>query len=101
MRSGEFREDLYYRLNVVEIHVPPLRERPEGISSLARSFLVRYNAQYLRDVTLLPETVALKEGPTSQTRPTSDSLTLAISSSMAEPSIVCGWMASRATPRSA
>jgi DNA-binding NtrC family response regulator len=59
MRSGEFREDLYYRLNVVEIHVPPLRERPEAISSLARSFLVRYNAQYLRDVTLLPETVAL------------------------------------------
>jgi two-component system, NtrC family, response regulator AtoC len=59
MRSGEFREDLYYRLNVVEIHVPPLRERPEAISSLARSFLVRYNAQYLRAVTLLPETVAL------------------------------------------
>jgi hypothetical protein len=43
----------------------------------------------------------VEEGPTSQTRPTSDSLTLAISSSMAEPSIVCGWMASRATPRSA
>ena len=59
MRNGEFREDLYYRLNVVEIHVPPLRERPEAIAGLARSFLERYNSQYARDVSLPPETVAL------------------------------------------
>jgi two-component system, NtrC family, response regulator AtoC len=59
MRNGEFREDLYYRLNVIEIHVPPLRERPEAITGLARSFLARYNSQYEREVSLPPETLAL------------------------------------------
>jgi transcriptional regulator with GAF, ATPase, and Fis domain len=59
MRNGEFREDLYYRLNVVEIHVPPLRERPEAITGLARSFLARYNSQYEREVSLPPETLGL------------------------------------------
>lgn len=37
--SGSFREDLYYRINVVELHIPPLRERPEDILPLARSLL--------------------------------------------------------------
>ncbi len=38
-----FREDLYYRLNVIEFHLPPLRERPEDIIPLAESFIEKYN----------------------------------------------------------
>ncbi len=39
VRDGRFREDLLFRLNVIEVHVPPLRERPEDIVRLARGFL--------------------------------------------------------------
>src|SRR6202035_5947885 len=42
VRSGKFRLDLFYRLNVFPIHVPPLRERPEDILLLARYFIERY-----------------------------------------------------------
>src|SRR5437899_5440263 len=39
--QGKFREDLLYRLNTVEVHIPPLRERPEDIPQLAQLFLQR------------------------------------------------------------
>jgi DNA-binding NtrC family response regulator len=48
--NGTFREDLLFRLNTVEIHVPPLRERREDIPSLAGHFLARYAARYRRPV---------------------------------------------------
>ena len=55
---GEFREDLYYRLNVVEIRVPPLRERKEEIPLLASWFLSRFNEEHARTKQLSPETMA-------------------------------------------
>jgi two-component system, NtrC family, response regulator AtoC len=58
MARGEFRQDLYYRLNVVEIKVPPLRERREEIPALASRFLARFNSQYGRQKQLMPETLA-------------------------------------------
>jgi DNA-binding NtrC family response regulator len=45
MADGRLREDLYHRLNVVTIHIPPLRERTEDIPKLAQYFLDRYAAQ--------------------------------------------------------
>jgi DNA-binding NtrC family response regulator len=48
--SGQFREDLLFRLNTVEIHVPPLRDRREDIPALAIHFLSRYAARYRRPV---------------------------------------------------
>lgn len=50
VREGKFREDLYYRLNVITIHLPPLRERPEDIPLLAQHFLVRFAKRNRKDV---------------------------------------------------
>jgi len=46
VREGTFREDLFYRLNVIEIHVPPLRERPEDVVPLAEHFTTRFGDRY-------------------------------------------------------
>lgn len=45
VQTGKFREDLYYRLRVIEIDIPPLRERKEDIPELAQVFLSKYNAK--------------------------------------------------------
>jgi len=58
MARSEFREDLYYRLNVVEIRIPPLRERRGEIPLLASAFLSRFNEQYGRAKQLSSETMA-------------------------------------------
>lgn len=50
IKSGRLREDLFYRLNIVPIELPPLRQRPEDIPALAKHFLRRYNVEFGKDL---------------------------------------------------
>lgn len=50
--EGLFREDLFYRINVVTVHIPPLRERRDEIEPLIRHFLAKYAATYSREQTM-------------------------------------------------
>jgi DNA-binding NtrC family response regulator len=60
--SGQFREDLFYRLNVFPIHIPPLRQRREDIPVLAAYFLDSFSRSFGRDfVAVSPEAIRLME----------------------------------------
>ncbi len=63
VKNGTFREDLYYRLSVVPIELPPLRTRREDILPLAQHFIRKYNAENLREISenLSPEVLSLLE----------------------------------------
>ncbi|MFV0517611.1 MAG: sigma-54 interaction domain-containing protein, partial [Aminipila sp.] len=59
IKKGEFREDLYYRLNVVPIYLAPLRERREDIQPLVKRFLDKYNKRYAKLVQLTPGALSI------------------------------------------
>jgi len=63
IRQGRFREDLYFRLNVIPFHVPPLRDRREDIAPLARHFIAEISGEYgRRPKDLAPEALELLAG---------------------------------------
>jgi two-component system response regulator AtoC len=55
IKAGTFREELYYRLGVVTVQLPPLRERPEDIPHLARFFLERFSRRYGKSLSAAPQ----------------------------------------------
>ncbi len=57
VEEGTFREDLYYRLNVIEVNIPPLRERPGDVPLLAQHFLAKYSAANGKEIQGLSDDV--------------------------------------------
>jgi len=59
VKSGKFREDLYYRLNIFPINILPLRSRPKDISELIRHFLKIYNSKYDKQITIEENAISM------------------------------------------
>ncbi|OIK13482.1 Fis family transcriptional regulator [Bacillus sp. MUM 116] len=66
VQEGKFREDLYYRLHVIPIYIPPLRERKEDIMPLSLHFLQHYNQMYQKDKHFFSEALDVLESHTWQ-----------------------------------
>ncbi len=61
VKKGLFREDLYYRLNIIKIYIPPLRNRPEDIPTLIDYFIERYASQFDRNKISKPDSDAMEK----------------------------------------
>jgi len=59
VKEGKFREDLFYRLNVLVLNVPPLRERKEDILELCNYFLKKFSQKYGKDIKISPEAMKI------------------------------------------
>ncbi|WP_411725245.1 sigma-54-dependent transcriptional regulator [Methyloglobulus sp.] len=57
IKSGEFRQDLYHRLSVINIHIPPLRERPEDLRDLVPQFVADCNVKSGKNIKIIPDSV--------------------------------------------
>jgi Nif-specific regulatory protein len=60
VKEGTFRLDLYYRLNIINIAIPPLRERKEDIIDLVTHFVKRYRTAFKKDINFLPKSIINK-----------------------------------------
>ena len=61
VKKGLFREDLYYRLNIIKIYIPPLRNRPEDIPTLINYFIEKYASQFDRNKISKPDSDAMEK----------------------------------------
>lgn len=59
IKEGKFREDLFYRINVIPISIPPLRERREDIPPLIADFLTKFNREYFKELKVSNEAMEI------------------------------------------